>query len=30
LLRAEGFNAVRLDGGWPEWLGEGRAVAAES
>ena len=27
LLRSKGFNAVRLDGGWPEWLGEGRAVA---
>lgn len=30
LLRAQGFNAVRLDGGWPEWLSEGRAVADES
>jgi len=29
LLRAEGFNAVRLDGGWPEWLGEGRATGKE-
>lgn len=27
LLRAEGFNAVRLDGGWPEWLDDGRTVA---
>lgn len=30
LLRAEGFNAVRLGGGLPEWLGEGRAVVNES
>ncbi len=30
LLRREGFNAVRLDGGWPEWSAEGRAVAAGS
>ncbi len=30
LLRSEGFNAVRLDGGWPEWVGEGRAVAEGS
>jgi len=27
LLRKRGFDAVRLEGGWPEWLGEGRAVA---
>jgi len=25
LLRREGFDAVRLDGGWPEWVAEGRA-----
>ncbi|HLB22720.1 MAG TPA: ArsR family transcriptional regulator [Dehalococcoidia bacterium] len=24
LLRSEGFDAVRLDGGWPEWRAEGR------
>src|SRR3990172_9302856 len=24
LLRREGFDAVRLDGGWPEWRAEGR------
>ena len=29
-LRAKGFNAVRLDGGWPEWRAEGRAVADAS
>jgi rhodanese-related sulfurtransferase len=23
LLRREGFDAVRLEGGWPEWLSEG-------
>ncbi len=28
LLRQNGFDAVRLDGGWPEWWAEGRAVAA--
>lgn len=28
LLRQEGFDAVRLDGGWPEWYAEGRAVTA--
>ena len=27
LLRKRGFDAIRLEGGWPEWLGEGRAVA---
>jgi len=26
LLRERGFNAVRVDGGWPEWQVEGRAV----
>ena len=26
LLRAEGYNAVRLDGGWPEWSSEGRPI----
>lgn len=30
LLRQHGFDAVRLDGGWPEWVAEGRAVAAEA
>jgi rhodanese-related sulfurtransferase/DNA-binding transcriptional ArsR family regulator len=30
LLRQHGFNALRLDGGWPEWYVEGRAVAAGS
>ena len=29
LLRKEGFNAVRLDGGWPEWVAEGRAIGKE-
>jgi rhodanese-related sulfurtransferase/DNA-binding HxlR family transcriptional regulator len=24
LLRREGFDAIRLDGGWPEWKAEGR------
>jgi rhodanese-related sulfurtransferase len=24
LLRQQGFDAVRLEGGWPEWLSEGR------
>lgn len=28
LLRKHGFDAHRLEGGWPEWLAEGRAVAA--
>jgi rhodanese-related sulfurtransferase/DNA-binding transcriptional ArsR family regulator len=27
LLRQHGYDAVRLDGGWPEWLDEGRPVA---
>ncbi len=27
LLREHGFNAVRLDGGWPEWRVEGRPVS---
>lgn len=26
LLREHGFDAVRLDGGWPEWWAEGRPV----
>jgi len=26
LLRANGFNVVRLEGGWPEWQAEGRPV----
>lgn len=29
LLRARGFNATRLDGGWPEWVAEGRGTSAE-
>jgi rhodanese-related sulfurtransferase/DNA-binding transcriptional ArsR family regulator len=28
LLRERGYDAVRLDGGWPEWLTEGRSVTA--
>ncbi len=27
LLRERGFDAVRLEGGWPEWMSEGRPVA---
>jgi rhodanese-related sulfurtransferase len=27
-LKRHGFDAVRLEGGWPEWLTEGRAVEA--
>ncbi|MEX2227419.1 MAG: metalloregulator ArsR/SmtB family transcription factor [Dehalococcoidia bacterium] len=27
LLRKRGYDAVRLEGGWPEWIAEGRAVA---
>ena len=27
LLRQRGFRATRLEGGWPEWLMEGRPVA---
>jgi rhodanese-related sulfurtransferase/DNA-binding transcriptional ArsR family regulator len=30
LLKQHGFDALRLDGGWPEWYVEGRAVAAGS
>ena len=26
LLKSKGFDAVRLEGGWPEWLAEGRPV----
>jgi rhodanese-related sulfurtransferase/DNA-binding transcriptional ArsR family regulator len=29
LLREHGFDAVRLDGGWPEWFAEGREVRAD-
>lgn len=29
LLEAQGFRVARLDGGWPEWLVEGRAVDRE-
>jgi rhodanese-related sulfurtransferase len=28
LLRANGFDAIRLQGGWPEWLAEERTPAA--
>jgi rhodanese-related sulfurtransferase len=28
LLREHGFDAHRLEGGWPEWLSEGRPVEA--
>jgi len=28
LLRQHGFDAVRLEGGWPEWLAEGRSIDA--
>lgn len=28
LLRRHGFDAHRLEGGWPEWRGEGRPVAS--
>jgi rhodanese-related sulfurtransferase/DNA-binding transcriptional ArsR family regulator len=27
LLREHGFNAIRLEGGWPEWMAEGRAAS---
>jgi len=27
LLRKRGFDAVRLEGGWPEWAAEGRATS---
>lgn len=30
LLCAHGFIALRLDGGWPEWYAEGRAVTVDS
>jgi rhodanese-related sulfurtransferase len=30
ILRAAGFDAVRLDGGWPEWLSEGRPIASRA
>jgi rhodanese-related sulfurtransferase len=26
LLRTHGFDAVRLEGGWPEWVAEGRRI----
>jgi rhodanese-related sulfurtransferase len=26
LLKQRGFDAVRLEGGWPEWLSEGRSI----
>ena len=25
-LRQQGYQAIRLEGGWPEWVGEGRAA----
>ena len=28
LLRKRGYDAIRLEGGWPEWLDEGRAVTS--
>jgi rhodanese-related sulfurtransferase len=28
LLKQHGFDAVRLAGGWPEWLAEGRSIDA--
>jgi len=28
LLRSKGFDAVRLEGGWPEWSAEGRLTEA--
>jgi rhodanese-related sulfurtransferase/DNA-binding transcriptional ArsR family regulator len=27
ILRRKGFDAIRLEGGWPEWRAEGRPVA---
>jgi rhodanese-related sulfurtransferase len=30
LLRRHGFDAHRLEGGWPEWRAEGRPVISES
>jgi rhodanese-related sulfurtransferase len=27
ILRAHGYRAVRLEGGWPEWRAEGRPIA---
>lgn len=30
LLRKRGFNAVRLEGGWPEWASEQRPTATQS
>ena len=30
LLRGHGFDAHRLEGGWPEWRAEGRPTAAQS
>ena len=30
LLRKRGFDAVRLEGGWPEWAVEGRAITTTS
>lgn len=29
LLRRHGLNAVRLEGGWPEWRDEGRPIATD-
>ncbi len=30
ILRSHGFDAVRLDGGWPEWRAEGRPVEQDA
>jgi rhodanese-related sulfurtransferase len=30
ILRRAGFDAVRLDGGWPEWVVEGRPTSRDS
>lgn len=29
LLRKRGYDAVRLEGGWPEWTAEGRSVVTD-
>lgn len=28
ILKEAGFDAARMEGGWPEWRSEGREVAA--
>jgi rhodanese-related sulfurtransferase len=30
LLRQHGFDAIRLEGGWPEWLAESRPTADDA